>query len=350
MSEENKNTPIAEEKSAPAPRKKLSKKQLIIIIAAAAAVVIAAVVLIVVFTAGKGGESDDEYEYIDVTAVNYYAGVVEPEETSEIYKDSERTVKDIYVKEGDSVKKGDKLFAYDSEEIANKLANAKIDLDSYQNTIDAADTTIAQLTRDRANAEADAQLEYTTQIQEKENEKSQAQLNLQKKQVEIDNYQSSLDNSVITSPIDGIVKSINNSEDASTGAFMTVLMNGSFRVKGSVDENNIRSLSEGMDVIVHSRVDDKQTWNGKITKRDTSDTVDNKDNNNSMMNGGDNSNGSTKYNFYIELENSDGLLMGEHVYIEPVFNYADDNAPDDEAADTADAAEDAAPASQAEAN
>lgn len=335
----NSTAPKGEETAGTAEEKpKLSRKKLIIIISAIAAVVIAAVVLTAVFAGGSAdSEDEDDIQYIDVSATNYYGGIVEPQQTSDINKDPERTVSEVYVKVGDTVRKGDKLFEYDSNETATKLSKAKIEYEGIQNDITECDNRISQLSVQRSEADENQQLDYTTQIQEQQSTKSQLQLNLKIKQVEIDNLQDNLNNSVVTSPIDGIIKQINNGENAS-GAYMTVLMNGSYRIKGKVDEMNVRSLSAGMDVIVHSRIDSEKTWNGTISKVDTGTSADSGDNN-SMNNSGDSS---TKYYFYASLESSDGLLLGEHVYIEPVFDNgfdSEDIQPDDAADAAADAAE-----------
>lgn len=335
MSEEKKNTPIAAEESTPEAPKKSNKKKLIIMIACAAVVVIAAVVLTIVLTSGGGNTAaDEEIEYVDVIANNYYSGVVEPQQTSEIAKDSERTVKDIYVKVGDTVKKGDKLFSYDTEETSNLLSKAKIEYDSIQNEITEYDNNISILSRQRSEADESQQLEYTTQIQEQEANKSQAQLNLKIKQVQINNYQDNLDNSVITSPIDGIIKQVNSSSDGSSNAFITILMNSSYRVKGKVDETNVGGLEVGMSVIIHSRIDDEKTWEGTISEIDTSDTADS--GNNDMMYGNQESDSASKYYFYVSLESSEDLLMGEHVFIEPIYESAEGDDTEAEAAELAD--------------
>lgn len=308
------------------PQKPNRKKLIIIICAAVLAVVIAVIAVTAIVSnnsSNDADEDDEDIEYIDVQTGNFYAGVIEPQQTSDVSKDPDRTVSEVHVKVGDTVKKGDKLFEYDSNETSSKLSKAKIEYEGIQNDIAECDTRISQLTRARADAEDAQKAEYTSQIQEQENSKSQQELNLKIKQVEIDNLQKSLDNCVVTSPIDGIIKQINNSSDSSSGAFMTVLMNGSFRVKGQVDETNVRSLSQGMSVIVHSRIVKDKTWKGTISKVDTGTTADKGGNTN--MDSGNSDNSATKYYFYVNLDSNDDLLLGEHVYIEIETANAEEN-------------------------
>lgn len=68
-------------------------------------------------------------------------------------------------------------------------------------------------------------------------------------------------------------------------------------------------------MVVHSRVDEEQTWPGTVETIDREPT---KDQNNSMMYyGSDSGQQSSKYDFYVLLSDLDGLLLGQHVYIEP---------------------------------
>ena len=46
--------------------------------------------------------------------------------------------------------------------------------------------------------------------------------------------------------------------------FMTILQTGEYRIKGSIDEQNVWMLSEGQEVVIRSRVDSTKTWSGTI--------------------------------------------------------------------------------------
>ena len=68
--------------------------------------------------------------------------------------------------------------------------------------------------------------------------------------------------------------------------------------------------------IIRSRVDESKTWTGTFTAVDTENR---EGNNNNMMYGGGSDSGemiSSSYPFYINLDTSDGLMLGQHVYIE----------------------------------
>ena len=88
---------------------------------------------------------------------------------------------------------------------------------------------------------------------------------------------------------------------------------------GNDNEQNIGMLTEGMPVIVRSRVDDTQIWRGTISKIDRENQQTNKY---ADMYGTDNGSG-TNYPFYVDLPTSEGLMMGQHVYLEPDLGQED---------------------------
>jgi|GEM_PF-1906297 len=63
-------------------------------------------------------------------------GIVTNDNAQSITLNSEKTIKNIYVKEGDTVKKGDKLFSYDSKDLENQLAAQKEVIASSQAQLD----------------------------------------------------------------------------------------------------------------------------------------------------------------------------------------------------------------------
>ena len=64
---------------------------------------------------------------------NRYAGTVEPQETVEVELESGRSVKEVQVKTGDQVKKGQLLFEYDLSSIQDSLEEAQLELDRLKN-------------------------------------------------------------------------------------------------------------------------------------------------------------------------------------------------------------------------
>ncbi|MCR5639917.1 MAG: efflux RND transporter periplasmic adaptor subunit [Lachnospiraceae bacterium] len=281
----------------------------------------------------------DDAGMYDVGTSNYYAGIVEAQETQEVQKDSSKEIAEIYVEVGDEVKKGDALFAYKTDELKLEIDKAKLSLESSATSITEYNNQIASYNQKISEtSDNDTKAKYQMQITEIQNNIRQAQLEQRTTQAEIAAKQKSIENAVVKSTVDGVVKTISMSSTDS-GPYMTILGTGTYRIKGSVDEMNVGMLNEGMSVVVHSRVDQSKTWNGKITKIDTESI--NKDSSNQEMysEGASGGESATKYSFYVELENVDGLLLGQHVYVEPIFDSGDTEMTEEAPAEDAETTE-----------
>lgn len=309
----------------------MGKKKVIILICAIVAVAAAAAGLLYYFVFREKSPSSDQVVYVDSVASiaglssgnglqNRYSGVVESQETSEIKKNSEKTIKELFVKVGDNVTVGTQLFSYDTDELALNLEQAKIDLESLNNEIANYAEQIKQLEKEKAAASASEKLGYTTQIQSAQMSAKRAEYNKQSKEVEIANLQKSIENSVVVSELDGVVKSISEGGyDSLTGQelpYMTIVAVGNYKVKGKVAEQNVQYFMPGQSVVIRSRIDETRTWNGTITEIDLENTESNTNNGYYMSSSSDSGERSTSYPFYIELEDSADLMLGQHVFIE----------------------------------
>lgn len=309
----------------------MNKKKVGIIIAAAAVAVVAAVVAVWFVFKGSGtNKSSADKVYVEsvkalnaanLGAQNRYSGVVEPQETWEVNKNAEKTVKNVLVSEGDSVETGTPLFEYDTEALKGELAQAELELEGINNEISNYQTQIKQLNEEKKAASQEEKFQYTSQIQSLQNSIKQSEFNIESKKIEMKKKQESIDNSTVTSQLTGVVKTINESGmDPITGqsaAYMTVLATGDYRIKGTISEQNVFMISEGQSVIIRSRIDENQTWKGTVSKIDTENQETGNNNNGMMMGSGDSgAQTSAKYPFYITLESVEGLILGQHIYIE----------------------------------
>ena len=146
--------------------------------------------------------------------------------------------------------------------------------------------------------------------------------NIATKKKDIEKLKANTADSTVKSPVDGEVQSLNpdGGTDNSGNAlpFMTIVETGGFRIKGYVNENNASVLTEGTAVVIRSRVSD-QTWKGSISSIDWNNAQQ------SRSDYGDSDTAmSSKYHFYVTLDGGgEGLLMGQHVYIEPDYGQED---------------------------
>ncbi len=298
----------------------------------------AAVIGGVLIWRGAGGDSgtdDVNTAYVEqvsvltgtgtVGMVNRFAGVIEAQETWSVQLNPEGTVQEVFVEEGEEVKKGDPLFRYSTDKYQSDLSQANIDLQRLQNEAATIDETIAQLEAEKAKASASEQANYTIQIQEQNLNKQQKQLDIQSKQIDIDKLNSNISNATVKSEMSGVVQSISDSSNTSdsSSAYITVMSTGDVRVKGTVNEQNISSIIEGESVIVYSRRDDS-TWTGTVAQIDTAKTETSQ---NSSYYGSSDA-GSSSYPFYVNLDSSDGLMIGQHVYLEPDYGQGEETDSD----------------------
>lgn len=256
-----------------------------------------------------------------------YGGEVEPQETLEVKLESDRTVKQCFVKEGDDVKEGQRLFVYDTQDDEDKLAQAQIDIEKAQGDIEVSKKQIASYEKAKANASSDEQLEYTTNIMTAQTAIKQSEYEIKTKELEVKNLKEKIADATVTSQLDGVVQKINDTSDSSSSyygsgsdsnAYITILSAGDYRIKGSVNEQNLQDLQDlynmGATILVHSRVDDTKTWRGTISEIKTDKAEEN--DSNTYYYGGSGNADSSSYAFYVELENSDDLILGQHVYME----------------------------------
>ncbi len=311
----------------------MSKKKVGIIIGTVAVIAAAAAVAVWKFGGNMGHDSKDRVYVEKVSSImgssagmqNRYSGLVQPQKTVDINADSERTIKEFLVKEGDTVEEGTPLFVYDTEDLEMDLQQAKLEIENTDLEISGYRSQIAELEKERNAASEDGKFEYTTQIQSVQTQIRQAEYEKSSKKLDIDKIQAKIDNSEVASTAEGVVKTLNdpktsdaNNMGGENNATISIMVTGTYRVKGTLDEQTINAVYPGSPVIIRSRVDETQTWTGTVDNIDTGETAGS--DNDEMMSyssgGDDGSNSASKYPFYTSLDNADGLILGQHVLIE----------------------------------
>lgn len=255
-----------------------------------------------------------------------FAGVVSALGETNIKKDDTMTVGEIKVKVGDQVNVGDVLFTYDMSELQLNLEKAQLDLESLKSQVASKEEEKSQ-TEDMLDEtnEDSARRQLLLDIRQANVDILELNRSVSEKAREIEKLQNNMKNSSVKSEVTGEVKSVNadgGTDDRGNALpLISIVQTGGFRVKGYVNESNAAVLSEGISVIIRSRVSD-QTWQGTITSIDWNNPVQSSSNNYYDSGSSDTGN-SSKYPFYVDLSSSDGLLMGQHVYIEPDLGQGD---------------------------
>ena len=247
-----------------------------------------------------------------------FAGLVVSEHVAEIEKDGERTVEELLVKAGDDVKEGQALFSYDTEEIQLNLDKQKLELEQLHGTIEKTQEQIAELEKQVKRTGGTEKLQYTVQIQSLYVDLKEAELKVKTKESEIKRSQELLENATVTAPVTGRVQEVNEKGTDNQGnpmPYITIQQSGSYRVKGMLGELQRGGISEGSRLRILSRTDDR-TWAGTVSLVDYENPS--QGDSNSMYYGTspDEMSAASRYPFYVELDSTDGLILGQHVYLE----------------------------------
>ncbi|MBR3447710.1 MAG: efflux RND transporter periplasmic adaptor subunit [Oscillospiraceae bacterium] len=261
-----------------------------------------------------------------------FAGVIVAQKTVDVKIDTQKTVSEILVKEGDTVKKGDRLLNYDVEQIQIQIDTMKLEIERYQTDIETARNEIEQYEREKQTATGDAALSCTQNILQRKSQIARTEYDIKTKNVELAKLEKSLENAFVTAPIDGTVKDLKepgSSDSASPqiyydgygmdgGSAADVIMKiaaaGDYRVKGTFNEQNSAQIYPGAKVFLRSRTDDSVMLRGEVSEIDTNPQTDNQN----MYYGGmsDEMTSSSKYAFYVEPESLEGFMLGQHILIE----------------------------------
>ena len=255
---------------------------------------------------------------------NRYSGVVEAKNVVKLDPDKDLTVKECFVAAGDKVVKGQRLFSYDVESMQIAFEQLQLDILGLENGIQTGEAKVESLKKKLATVKEFKKYEIQMEIQTEDLEVRKKTFELSGKTKQAEDMEEALKNTVVYSPVTGTVRSVKTGDSSGQDyysyggstedtAYITIVAGNDYCVKGTVSEQTIHTLQEGMDVRILSRVDDS-IWPGRIYKINTEETKQN----GSRYYYYDSGSGeqASKYDFFVELDNNEGLLMGQHVYIE----------------------------------
>ena len=274
---------------------------------------------------GKGGTAVYVQSVSDLTGFggiapgDRFGGLVVSENVTEIQKDSDKNIESLLVREGDDVKEGQELFSYDTQQLQLTLDKQRLELEQLQASIENFNTQIADLEKDQKKASANNKLQYTIQIQSLQVDLKEAELNLAAKEKEVAKSENILENAVVVAPVTGRIQSISENGTDNYGnplPYITIQQAGSYRVKGTIGELQLGSIMEGTRLKITSRTDNTRYWYGTVTLVDYESPIQGNSMDMYYGNSVDEMSSSSKYPFYIELDSVDGLLLGQHVYLE----------------------------------
>ena len=278
-----------------------------------------------------GGSHDDgtgvyvqpvsELNMYAAPSATVFAGVVESQESVPVDPQNGKKIAQLLVKEGDIVTEGQALFRYDTDAIKLDIQQAELDMELAEQNRKRLQEEIDELYFYANNNTPEGQMN-AARIQQLEVEVATKEYQQKQKKNELTRLQASLKDDAAKAPISGTVQAINESVAEGNGGYdmqgnpqhyIVLTASGDFRVKGSVSEQFIMDLYEGQAIVIRSRVNE-DAWAGTISRIDTSQPEQNEDHYYY-----DDGNGASKYAFYVEPENTEGLMMGQHVTLSPDY-------------------------------
>ena len=251
-----------------------------------------------------------------------FTGVIETQKTEDFKYDAEKKIKKVKVKVGDSVKKGDVLFVYDDEALQLEVDQAQVEYEKTQNEIETNKVQLADLEKEKAKANSENITSLTTQILSLQSDIAKSEYDLKTQANDIEKKKKALKNNKVKSTLDGIVKKVADIDNLDTmegGVLVSISRGDDYTVKGTINEQLIQQIYVDMPVIIRSRIDDTRVWSGVVSSIDTKPQTNNggEEEDFYYMGGGDEGSSSSKYSFYIKPESFDGLMLGQHIIIEP---------------------------------
>ena len=251
-----------------------------------------------------------------------YSGVVEAKNVVKVDPDKDLTVKDCFVSAGDKVREGAPLFSYDVESMEISFEQLQLDVQGLENAIQTTREKVESLKKKLARAAEFKKYEIQMDIQTQELEIRKKEYELAGKRKQVEDMEKALQNTTVYAPVSGTVRSVKSAQGGTQEyggygggeqdtAYITIVAGNDYCVKGTVSEQTIHTLQEGMDVRVLSRISD-DVWPGRIYRINTEETK--QTSRYYYYDGGGEQ--ASKYEFFVELDTNEGLLMGQHVYIE----------------------------------
>ena len=248
-----------------------------------------------------------------------FQGLVVSENVTEVTKDSEKTIAQLLVREGDDVTEGQELFSYDTDALQLTLDKQRLELEQLKASIENYQSQIKTLERERDRAGANNKLQYTIEIQTAQLDLKEAELNVKTKEAEVQASEMLLENATVVSPVSGRVQSISENGTDNYGnplPYITIQQAGSYRIKGTLGELQRGGIVEGNRMKILSRTDKNVSWTGTVTLVDYESPSQGSEMDRYYGMATDEMSSSSKYPFYVELDSTECLILGQHVYME----------------------------------
>ncbi|MEH7610630.1 efflux RND transporter periplasmic adaptor subunit [Gottfriedia acidiceleris] len=232
------------------------------------------------------------------TKTETVSGRVVQSHTETIYVNPTKgSINEIFVKEGDTVTKGQKLFSYEDTTIAAEIGQAEVNKKLAETTVTQKNDQIASLEKDIQNAisgststpnttdvnNTDKNATNTTNTPEIQSlqaelnttkeELNAAQLKVEQYTLEAEKLKAQQESLTVNSNSDGVVLNLNKSigqgykvTDKQQISIMQIASNEPFEIEGKLTEEEKAKVEPGQAIKVTSKVIADKNWKGSISE------------------------------------------------------------------------------------
>lgn len=263
------------------------------------------------------------------------SGQVVPGKVETIYLDpSKGKIKEIYVKEGQEVEKGQKLFTYENDDLNLQLKQASIDKKITMLNYNQVNDKIKALKKEKKAASDNSSLE--SQLEDLENQRRTIELEMEKNQLQEEELQTKLNQLTIHSPINGYVKNLHQDSEESTGIteegtssetmglqgtpIMNIVSKEPFQIQGTLTELQKAQIQANQPIKVTANAVPNKSWDGKIVEVSEFPAATNPGTGQFSGEAGQSTSNLSYYTFKAKLHSQEGLSPGYHVAIQVVLS------------------------------
>lgn len=282
-------------------------------------------------TSQSSSKADTTYATSTVTegtiaSSTLLSGTIKANSEQYVYFDSSKgTSASVTVAVGDTVTVGQQVVQYDrttaqtaydtAVRALNKIGRQINYLKTYGNlptTSTSTDDETGETTTTTVQPSVQANASYNQQLQDLNDAYADAQ-------AEVDKAQNAINQTIITSDVDGKVVEVDNSIDPSAKTSQTlvhIVSEGQLQVQGTVTEYDLTNISVGQEIKIKSKVYPDKEWTGKISyiSNYPKDAGTSSDSSNATS-------GSASYEYKADIEGDlDVLKQGFSVSVEVVNN------------------------------
>ncbi|WML41610.1 efflux RND transporter periplasmic adaptor subunit [Neobacillus sp. OS1-2] len=310
-----------------------SKRKKWIVIGLIASIVTIAAINITVMQ-NKKNSSKEDWEFVSVTEkeisnTKLVSGQVVPGKVEALYADpSKGKVKELFVKEGQEVKQGDKLFSYDNSDMTIQEKQLELDKKSTNLRVKQGNEKMASLKKDIQKAKvegaaADVLAPLEAQLQDLQYEQQSINLEMEKNKLAAEQLKTKQEELIVYSSASGIVQKVDTEIGENlTGAtggqgdpIMQIASKDPFRIEGTLTELQKAQILPDQPILITSKAVSNKTWKGKITEV-SEYPVSSELGQGLSGAAGNQTQNISYYNFKAALETQEDLSPGYHVSIQ----------------------------------